>query len=339
MKAFIEKSGLIDNRNNFTPLSKEDKNNINNIYKSLISDNFIFVYRGQKKENLKKLFNENYGTKKFFDYLFMIGEKAKNYHFKKQDASNQDALSYLLRIDSNEIEVFQIIFERFKSIFSNTRISKEQRKFMNAHEKFYTFFLEEDNIDKFIKIVKNINSSERILLRDYYLFLLHTISSNSKKSLIKPLFVSTSTKDSVAKGFAGLHEGKLDEGIMLYYFIPEHLSKSSMSVENNNLANELCEQLNLPIYNETYYPEQFEVAIKGALFPHFIFGLFDFERDYFIINPHILKQSDISYILKKGLYIDQSGFNKMIEQTSYTGYVERNCSEKYSDKFLQNYEP
>ncbi|MDV3002870.1 MAG: hypothetical protein N5P05_004525 (plasmid) [Chroococcopsis gigantea SAG 12.99] len=83
MKAFIEKSGLIDNRNNFTPLSKEDKNNINNIYKSLISDNFIFVYRGQKK-NLKKLFNENYGTKKFFDYLFMIGEKAKNYHFKNK---------------------------------------------------------------------------------------------------------------------------------------------------------------------------------------------------------------------------------------------------------------
>ena len=76
-------------------------------------------------------------------------------------------------------------------------------------------------------------------------------------------------------------------------------------------------KLGLPKINESFHPEENEYAIKGAIFPHFIIGLFDLSCDSFIINPWLFKDNDKSDWQEDGFLVDQNLFNDYIKSTNY----------------------
>lgn len=74
------------------------------------------------------------------------------------------------------------------------------------------------------------------------------------------------------------------------------------------------------------YPYQREVAVKGALFPHYILGIELPDTNKFFINSHIInignQEYDFLQVAKDGIPIDQSTFSSHIFDTGYIRWAE-----------------
>ena len=309
------------------------KNLCNHLNLSQSSKKVQIVYRGESKENLSNKLNEQYGTQKFFEYLFVIGEKAK--YFWSQTRTSLENLNYLKSIEDTDNETFKFIFNEFNSILvrGNSNIFENRARrldeFKETQPDFISFFSNVRNLKKFLKKTNGVDN--KIQLRDYYLYLLHTFNLDKIS-----FFVSTSFKRKVARRFAHERFAPSKKGIIFYYFLPEPIYRYGVSSSSLQVGQSLWTSQGLPIYTQNFYPKQYEVAVKGALFPHFILGLFDLESDSFVVNPHVFKQEDqhVPLIPQQGFFIDQENFDDTIKETGYSGSVKRaGITGAYSDDF------
>jgi hypothetical protein len=142
---------------------------------------------------------------------------------------------------------------------------------------------------------------------------------------------SASEDEEEAKYFA-LSQEKKKRSVVFVYMVPEPLYKYGVSRSVLNSLYEEYRDTGIPLYKSELYDSK-EIAIKGALFPHYILGLQDLKNDIFIVNPHVFKQpsSRLVEIPLRGLEIEQNDFDQMINDTGYTGYVRR-LNDVYSDK-------
>ena len=71
------------------------------------------------------------------------------------------------------------------------------------------------------------------------------------------------------------------------------------------------------------YPYEMEIAIRGALFPHFIIGIHDLNHENFLVNPHLLITAKINMhkIPTEGFEINQDSFEKEIKKTNYKRHL------------------
>jgi hypothetical protein len=153
----------------------------------------------------------------------------------------------------------------------------------------------------------------------------------------KSLFVSTSRRLGKAKEFA-LNEQRDKRSVIFYYFVPQPYGHHGVDLASSKSVQTTCQEIALPVFTEDLYPEQHELAIKGALFPHRILGYYDLEFDYFVTNPHIFEQPEGYFprILRDGFQIDQTRFEEVIAETGYSGYGTRwqlQDRHLYTDKF------
>ncbi|MCK9157023.1 MAG: hypothetical protein M0P12_13180 [Paludibacteraceae bacterium] len=89
------------------------------------------------------------------------------------------------------------------------------------------------------------------------------------------------------------------------------------------------EKCGLPIYLESFYPKQEEIALMHGFLPHYMLG-FSYE-DKFFVNPYVFHTMDTYEALNKysskdkrriirrfGLDVDQSNFEELIaKKTNY----------------------
>ena len=298
-------------------------------------DQISLLYRGEKKKSLADKLRKVYGKYDFFKHLFYVGEKAKCYF--NQAKNKPEEQDFLISISDVNEKTFKFIFGELNYVLTQKHLENFHRatalkKFKDSNPNFLQFFSQTENEEIFLEKIKRQEEKIKIKIRDYYLHLLHTDQLGDVS-----FFVSTSTKRSKAKIFATRKKegGKTKKSVIFYYFLPNPNSRYAVSCLSIQIGYSSCIDLGLPIYSENFYPSQKEVSVKGALFPHFILGVFDLESQLFIANPHIFapqNSNSVDLVLEQGLIIDQDNFGDFIKGTGYSGYVKRwNETEAYSD--------
>jgi hypothetical protein len=266
-------------------------------------------------------------------------------HTKYYFEQNKNTLgqnNYLRYIDDISNETFEFIFEKIHLIatYSLHDITTRQKEVIDKfssnsmHQEFVTFFQSRENQSFFVEQIEHIaDPYERERVRDYYLYLLHTFGGKGVGNM--SFFVSTSTDKETAEYFAIAGDTRKRQCVTFVYFIPKPSDKHSLSYYSIDRFHKRYQYTGLPLYHKTFYPRQKEVAIKGALFPHYILGFYNPEHKCFVVNPHIFNQSDLAlrYVPISGFQIDQSSFDELIKETGYTGYVQRQWNGIYSDRF------
>lgn len=329
-------------------LSKEERQQLQVLWDNLIpayeKNQFRIVFRGENKKNLKgKLFRQydNYSHEKMYNKLFYFGEKAKCY-FKQSLDNQQQKPDYLQHICDTSDTTYNFIFDQINKILTgyyDFRKGNQEAicRFKESEVEFSKFFCLTTNKDVFIKLIddKLIEQHSKEKLRDYYFYLLHTFGSRKQLATNLSFFVSTSEDEEEAKRFALSREQEKKRSVLFVYMVPEPLYKYGVNRFVLNKVYEEYSNTGMPLYKSELYEESQEIAIKGALFPHYILGLQDLENNNFIVSPHIFEQPDAGFIKvpSKGLWIDQKDFDQMINDTGYKGYLQR-LNDAFSDKSL-----
>ncbi len=223
----------------------------------------------------------------------MLGEKSKYYIYDKTKINPNDINDY----------IFEQIFDMLgRKGWDNTGF------FIEQNEKFFEFFYNKKNKPVFVKAIRSKRAEEQIYYRNRYLTLLHQLNCSEYKEY--SFYTSTTKNFNIAKEFIN------EEGIILF----------SWKQKNSIFINEYNDE-NIPICNDIPFENEQEETEYRGLFPHYIYGFLIIDNgkyDKFLVNHHLfsLFNRKIEYVIKFGIFIDQSNFDKMLEETNYKNFFE-----------------
>lgn len=251
-------------------------NKINDLLKYSAKNKATLLLRGEDRKNLKKHLNSYYPE---YELVFQVGTKAKNYIKDKVKPNHP-----IKNIHCANKTVAEWIFDKYSS-FKNGPFDKNYFKTKNKAD-----------------FVSKVKANQSLI--DYYLFGLHTETSDNLVN-----YISSTPIPEVA-----LHDAS-NEKIIILFWVNEnngglYFNKAKL-ISNENFI----KKMGLPLINDSFYPKENEYAIKGAIFPHFIIGLFDLNINRFVVNPWLFV--DKVDWREDGFDIDQSSFNDFIKSTNY----------------------
>jgi hypothetical protein len=291
----------------FKCISKIQKNNDN------------FIYRGDKKEKLYYIYGleKDATDKQFREKLSILGAKANVFFLGLLDEN-------IININEADNNIFRRIFKMLSNLLSRENpyghVYKVVRGFKNRETELTNFFCNRDNEQQFIEITNGCTPEEQIIIRDYYLGLLHHIS----KSEYYPFsfLLSTSTDFSQAYRFAWRKKkGDKETPIIIFGWIPYEYEGVLNVPDTKKLAKKInMEAIGLPVYEKSFYHYQKEVTLKGGLLPHYQLGhLHNDNGDLvFEINPALFETNDSWDGIE--LPVNQSTFHEYIQNTMFGRY-------------------
>lgn len=260
------------------------------------------VFRGESLANLSLKLSSiscELDEKKIPELLFYFGDKAKDYYKNYDDEAK--SLRLLQNIEDTSEMTCKVIFEKIKEVLNK----ESSKKFRRSNKSFSTFF-ETDNLSTFIAQLAGDQA-----LRDYYLYLLHATGVSS-------VLVSTSLSYNAALKFGATSKDQC----VIYYIVPEPIRNFAVSHLLMEAYEEVFSSRGMPIYkSKTLHPEEYEVAIRGALFSCFILGLRVDKWSQFIVNPHLFSKNNKYDSIIAGLDIDQHDIAARLVDTGYKGGV------------------
>ena len=275
-------------------------------------NNSLILYRGDARAGVLERLNET-----SLSSLFFFGDKAKHYfaNFDKEGLS-------LRGINDCSADVLEFMFNEIGDVIYKSSL-KEAVKYC-TNSKFRRFFIERSNCNKFVSSILGLGSNiEMLSARDYYLYFLHAAETRTVSK--ETTLISTSTDQKVALKFAKGRKKKNEcAGIVIKYFVPRPYRFHCISPLIVNEHHKIVAKVQLPTYQpQGIFPDEKEVAVKGALFPHFITSVSLLSEHKEIINPAILhlNQQDVENAVKCGLPVNQDDFEELINSTGYSGYV------------------
>lgn len=238
--------------------------------------------------------------------LFIVGSKS-NYYVGKHGRLNKNNVHAAVEDIGNE--TFSKLYEKLIEVFiTKPREKKSVRRFVETNPDFVRSLRQSD-----FNCIENLSDGEKILIRDYYLALLHQVYDKRYHS--KSALISTSTDPNIAERFHGE-----EEGILIKYFIPRDLVSTltvpPYALEEGNAAR-VIQHLNLPLVTSPPFVEQSEYSVKRALFPHFIasFSLISGGHVQTILNPEMSNFSPD--VLREGFNINQESFFEVVRDTAF----------------------
>jgi hypothetical protein len=294
------------------------------------------LYRGESKTNLRRQLLPS-SVADIPDYLlysrlFLFGEKARHFSRDTDDAIVQRP--WLRGITDTRAATFEWLFDRIHRIIGY-RYRRVQR-FRRENPEFTAFFSDPALKAEFRRRVMKLFQTGRAQVRDYYLYFLHTYG---RKGIDREtLLVSTSECRTQAKRF----QGRGDQGVLLYIFLPRRYLRNAVSSRLGRAA----EFAGLPSYHPgaDLYAKQREVSLRGAIFPHYIFGVEDNATKQFIVNPHLLQmpQPFVTQIHRRGIKVDQRAFEPLFHESGFYrsvigGRAGRLYSGTHSRGFINSY--
>ena len=288
----------VENRN----LTLEESEVINNFLFKLLQNPVTFlIYRGESIENLKTKLNirdnDNIVEKLNF-FIFNIGEKGRIYQLKYFEKLKEKSI---FSIDDTSDKAFKYIFNKIKHVLSTSK-NPEIEKFKLNNDAFNLYFLNKDNLDKFVSNAIRLNQKEKLKIRDYYLRFLHRVGFLG--FYLNSFMLSTTVSKQIAKEFSS------EDDII---FVSWNRTKI-IRVAGNTINS------NFPKYKIGIYSYQKEITLKGGFFPQEILGFIYRPTSTFHLNPNIFHYPDlIDYMVKNGIPIDQSEFPKILSLTNHSG--------------------
>lgn len=299
---------------NFDPLNK-DKVELFKSFKNLIKENteqekVLLLYRGTMYSNIEeRLSHSNLNKNSIFKRAFYFGEKAR---FCSDESINKHKKMIFNDINDCTLNTFESIFDEIELTLSLTKLEKLLSK------KFKKYFSNRENKKIFVSSLDKLEYEQKLLIRDYYLYLLHTGYTIKYDT---PL-VSTSIKRSIAKTFS--KKQKTDERIIFHYFVPQPFECFIIAPWKISAVIDLITEKNLPEYEPLgLFPKQKEISAKGGLFPQFILGIEMLDKKKFIVNPYLFEYqfSDLDNLIKYGIQFDQSNFTEDIKETKHSDSI------------------
>jgi len=288
---------------------------INKIYQ----ENEKFIYRGDKKDKLQSLYGVSDDYNELGHSLFIMGAKAGMFVGSGLPGINEIDIA---EAGNNE---FRLIFRMLRNLlrrefpFGSVRIAMKQ--FREVREQEVTaFFQDNGNEQVFIDKIEIANKQQQILIRDYYLALLHHISKSEYYA--SSFLLSTTSSFSQAHRFAWKEEpGDSANPIIFFGWIPKHY-EGVLSVPDSRVLRRKVNmgKLRLPIYERSFFPNQEEITLKGGLLPHYLLGYLHIHqgKEVFEINPALFATDESWDGIE--LPIDQSSFHERIENTLFGRY-------------------
>jgi hypothetical protein len=299
------------------------------------------VYRGEKLDRLTKrlsLINEE--REEVLQRSFYLGDKARYFedHFGRHRRQNN-----FQSINDCSANALDFIYSRL----ANVMTTHKWRHLIEEHIPmgFKEFFLTNDNRNYFTRTIQSITEPDaQLRARDYYLYLLHVAGSEGIRN--DAMLVSSTADHRVAHKFAHFLPSPKKKWyprttpltppltpLIFHYFVPRPFHKHAIAPWTIEEHEDLIFTLNLPTYGDhALFPNQLEVAIKGALFPQMILGIeIPGKHGQFIPNPHALtlEEHQFEEVARTGIPIDQTSFAEDIRNTNYIRWIERDLEGVY----------
>ncbi|TFY87955.1 hypothetical protein DYL59_16995 [Pseudomonas kairouanensis] len=301
---------------NVAPLTRKQETTFRNAVALLSKSKALNTFRGDSFTNLMMRVGctKDDGEGEVYQKTFYFGAKSK--HFVEQERTVASR-NYLQTIEDVSDATFGFIFNKIARVLQGDFHKKEE--FLRLNPDIAQLFTRTKNRSDFIASVQNESPEIKALVRDYYLFLLHTAGLRGVSS--ESILVSTSTSWNAAAKFNDINQ---PAKVVYYYFIPTPFERYCISSAIGSSAFSHIRRLRLPEYaaDSGLFPGQREVAVRGGLLPHFMLGILRADQKEFIVNPHLLAmpRADLPSIEQTGITVDQTDFDVHIKQTNYQRY-------------------
>lgn len=263
---------------------------IEQLIKSEDGDKCKLLIRGESISKLKSKLSDRYLSK-----VFSVGEKAQNYLVNMN--IERDAFNMINDVSQKTMEW---IFDQFSEIHW-------------GQDNLQVYFQNTNNKKEF---VEKLTNNEKF--RDYYLYGLQT-----EGSLRKVYFVSSSSSPKKAL----YNESKK---ILFLFWIPEPHIDFAQSKKTLKLISKEIKSIGLPLLIDSFFPEEKEYSIKGAIFPDFIYSVIDVDNENIIISPKLLIEK--SDWISDGFDIYSDDFENDYNTSNYIKYVQRYSTKEYMDR-------
>ena len=169
-------------------------------------------------------------------------------------------------------------------------------------------------------VLAGLSSPEKRKLRDLLIFFLHNYSTRKFSTLL----VSMSTEIEVAIEFAS-REKDGRGGCVIAGFLPPRWHDRAVRLTDIEGCHEMLCRIELPLESFVNHKHA-EVALVGAIFPHYVIWLMDINNKVIIWNPGIFEASEMARckIPTHGIPIDQTDFmRRLSEETAFVCGLER----------------
>lgn len=283
------------------------------------NDKCDLIFRGDRRSKILQAYKlrMNDVPNPFTHKLFLIGPKGRNFlddlakeikkkkKFEVSDISNRFFGS-----------IFEMLFHLLSGYSYHRKVKSVVEQFKKREKHIVEYFSNKKNKKEFLKNIKGLTEKEMVMLRDYYLTLLHHIADSEYYPI--SFMLSATTDFKVAKQFSKPAKKENDE-IILFGWIPK--SRDTVQSPFSYLgASRKISELGFPTFKVPFFPHQKEITLKGGLLPHFLLGFLYSENDveYFEINPCLFDELDEKWIID-GLPVNQDGFWEELRATNMSG--------------------
>jgi hypothetical protein len=304
---------------------------VNKIYR----ENHKVVYRGDKKSTTLPVFGieEREFPKQFNDALFMMGPKARMF------VSSERRREFAINIGAAGGGEFALIFRMLSNLLSREFPFSARRtamtNFRQREEVVSQYFCNDSNFEDFVTKTGNLTGEERIIMRDYYLALLHHMDKSQYYTA--SFLLSTTTSFNQAHVFAWKEEEKDSTNPIIFVgWVPKNFEGILSAPDLPMLRQRMdVDKTGLPVYNFSFFPKQEEVTIKGGLLPHYLLGYIHNDKhkgELLEINPALLQTT--AEWDGVGLNIDQRSFHEYLRYSSFGQYF---TVTRHDQRFEQHY--
>jgi hypothetical protein len=298
-------------------LSEKDKRQFFKKLECISASTAKFIYRGDNLTSVLRRFNLNALDipRPFNDMLFLIGDKGKFFLQGIQKRMNSEG-SYHIE-DSSEA-FFNSIFDMLNNLLCTSinsfNLQRKIDEFKNKEQLVVNFFCNEKNKKEFFKRISAAPNNELIIIRDYYLSLLHHINRSDYYPF--SFLLSTTKNFNVAKRFVERHVNSHNE-IIFAGWVPQN-QRIIFTPFTTVGKQSTVEKYGLPTYKKSFFPYQEEVSLKGGLMPHFIIGYFysNATEKFFELNPYFINNTKEDWVTD-GLPVNQGAFWAKIKETQF----------------------
>ena len=289
----------------------------NSLFAELQGGGVRISYRGDNRTFLKKTMfkgTDKYSDFRFYSRIFNIGGKTKNCYTGGRNFT-------IGNIEDVSLSVFENVFKDLCDIFNNyincPDIGPRVRIFKKNNPNIFNYFLNASNLSNFKTLLLPLLPADMLLIRDYYIYLIHVFGVTQLYS-DTPL-ISTSYSLDVAKYF-GTNEHRHDDCLVYIYLITDPIDEVGIDEKYLDEFKRFKQFSNFPLIHKTVFSQEREISVFGALFTHCIFGVYDMKKGKIVLNSHLFMNGNETRpdsCSQKGFYIPEHYFHRDFKDSKY----------------------